>query len=881
MVKTRFVGSGRSVEGLDNSNRGFATHKRDFDAHTEGGDWFHGATDIQMEPAISVGSGSFSGATVQATLEAIASTYISGGQGFVAIGDGYNSCAQDLALAFNNAFLSPRLANGGVILVKAGTYCIEQTVVIPPGITVLGEPSGTVITQGNNLAIQEQPLFDIQASTLQPQTGTAMVESQDKTKFIDLIIYDNLNDYTGLTPFLNTVSFFRCERGSDLLIDSCTIVGKAISTAAITIGVVEYIVAASTSSTILTIQNSYIDNVSTVATFNGTQGATDWVTIKNNRLKTYGLGTVQSMLTTTNANLQVSGNHHTGDNSWGAAHFINITGGAVSDANTEFNILGNSGGIIGLTDPNLVNNEPSTAITTKNNTWGGGCITMSSRVVVEGETYVLQDADYGTTLTFSGSRCIIDCRTITTIGREVGFDLTYSPVDGEELMITVVNHATRTPSISYIDFDISVFKNTQYLSDQQCPDPRPGGITNYRFIYNGISQGFDLISKTASVWSTTSTIPYDRNKDDLITIEPQKSLSAIKKMSAGSASTYDDTGYTAIKRCVYSRNIGALLGSGTSTSISYTEDGSNWGDVDVGTTIPGGNATRIAVTDETGAGAIALVSGQVSTAVLKVSLNHYSFGPVYSSGAAVSIGITGTITINSIMYQGPGSNRFLVAHQDGISLIEGPSYNTEITSSLNTAAGNNIIDMARAPDGRIMVVGDGYGGANRVWIYIPVTSGDFATTPTFTVVAATGLSGDPRKVTFNRVLNRWYIHTDDSTGYYYSTNNGTNFSATSSPSLGTGPGVISDLQMVGNLTIACYQCSNGTGWGGLYYLNHSTGGWKSISVNNSDGSGFITVAWVGGKLIAINEYVAAWSINPISVSSIIDCGIYGLLDFDK
>src|SRR5690606_28609352 len=332
MVKTRYVGSTREREG------GYsATHKRDFNAHIEGGDWFHGASDIQMEPSITSGSGSFFGATVQDTLEAITNTYISGGQGFVTIGDGYDNCAQDLSLAFTGAFTDPRLANGGIILVKAGTYCIQNTVIVPTGITVIGEKAGSVIIAETS----EQPMFSIQSATSQPQTGTPMSEAQDKNNLVGLVFYDNLNQSTST---LITTAMIRCNRGTDLNIDGCYFIGKAVNTTNITNRIVDYNTGSTTKSTILTMRNSYVDNVASVIEFSAQLGAKDFLTVENNRFYTYGTGVGASALDTcaissSNCNITVSNNYHRGVYAtWGAKYFIHVTTDFVSDTATSISI---------------------------------------------------------------------------------------------------------------------------------------------------------------------------------------------------------------------------------------------------------------------------------------------------------------------------------------------------------------------------------------------------------------------------------------------------------------------------------------------------------------------------------------------------------------
>ncbi len=160
----RFQGSGRPRQGGTP-----VVHRQDFRAHVEnGGDWRHGATDVDMNPSIPGLGGFFSAATAQGTMEKFAEALIEAGQGFVTIGDGYDMgnynvgdpATPSLKSAFDAAFANPRLVEGGIVLVKSGTYRLLDTVTVPAGITVMGESRGTIII-GNTT---EQAMFRISSS---------------------------------------------------------------------------------------------------------------------------------------------------------------------------------------------------------------------------------------------------------------------------------------------------------------------------------------------------------------------------------------------------------------------------------------------------------------------------------------------------------------------------------------------------------------------------------------------------------------------------------------------------------------------------------------------------------------------------------------------
>lgn len=105
---------------------------------------------------------------------------INAGQGFVTVGDGYDTYHNqngtinfDPAIPSLDLLLNPlftailngasvpsnftRIKHGGIILVKAGTYIIKQTLTVPPGIILLGEGYGTKIINATSLDFSGSP----------------------------------------------------------------------------------------------------------------------------------------------------------------------------------------------------------------------------------------------------------------------------------------------------------------------------------------------------------------------------------------------------------------------------------------------------------------------------------------------------------------------------------------------------------------------------------------------------------------------------------------------------------------------------------------------------------------------------------------------------
>lgn len=151
-----------------------AVDRYDFQTHINGQGFRQNATTIDVaNPSLVYGSPS----TVEMALEDLNTfimTQINAGQGFCVVGDGYNVWeGANGTINFNNTIpsldtiLNPvftaiindaplpvafqRVKYGGIVLIKAGTYIVKQTIVVPPGITLLGEGYGTKIVNATSL----------------------------------------------------------------------------------------------------------------------------------------------------------------------------------------------------------------------------------------------------------------------------------------------------------------------------------------------------------------------------------------------------------------------------------------------------------------------------------------------------------------------------------------------------------------------------------------------------------------------------------------------------------------------------------------------------------------------------------------------------------
>lgn len=295
MVK-KFIGSGRAREG------GLAAvHRQDFKAHTTGGSWRHKAKQIDMSPGISTFNNVFNSSTVQGTLEKMASVISTLGQGYITIGDGYDTGiynAPPLDQAFADALTNPRLQSGGVILVKAGVYYLSETVNIPAGITVMGEPGGTYIFGQMN----EKPMFHLRTGNDRfnlagGSFGTIRnVEPIDQIKFYNLVLGDNTDGYfesSGVAiPTMTTTGFLECEVGSNVVVEDCTFLGRVNPTfppLEITKRGIFYAGTNPGKPTALFVKDCYFDMLQSAVEFDGpTEGNTDSLRVESCRARLFG-----------------------------------------------------------------------------------------------------------------------------------------------------------------------------------------------------------------------------------------------------------------------------------------------------------------------------------------------------------------------------------------------------------------------------------------------------------------------------------------------------------------------------------------------------------------------------------------------------------------
>ncbi len=399
MVREPFVGNGRRNEG-----GALVTRKQDFNAHVEGGGFYHNAESIRMNPAITTLNGIFGGADVQDTLEKITTYISSAGQGFITIGDGYDDgdftvgdeATPTLSSAFAAAFNHERLANGGIVLVKAGKYFLRSTVNVPAGISIMGEIGGTIIIGEMTETSMFKVLRGDNRATIGGDSGSGQVVlSQgaplDHTRFFNLTLIDNLDGYVaiGANPIatMQTVPMIQCEISSHVTFEEVRFAGRlnqgVVSGRGKTLEAIGYVTGGGDPTT-LTVDSCYFDGMKIGIDFSPNNGNIDFLTVRNCRARTFGTEDAGQINKTDNCfvkmslcNANLSNNYHVGaSTSVTTVNSCFVVGSAGGSTDVRMIITGNSGGpnvTSGTNNNNLFyDNTSTTSIKTVKaaNNWG-------------------------------------------------------------------------------------------------------------------------------------------------------------------------------------------------------------------------------------------------------------------------------------------------------------------------------------------------------------------------------------------------------------------------------------------------------------------------------------------------------------------------------
>jgi len=214
-----------------------------------------------------------------------------------------------------------RLKFGGVLLIKAGTYIIKNTVLIPPGITLLGEGYGTKIINATSLdtsTVPPQPklsptpapVFKIVADTNRSSNDGAvdpnMFVFARETRIINMVISDNFVEPTSLgdtfykipqnktsATALNPPSLISQQLGSNLSMDGVVATGRVnfssgtiVSQATGTLWSIDNSTA--DTETFCKLNNCFVDGFSIPFDGYSAINAQDYLEIKNSKIRAYG-----------------------------------------------------------------------------------------------------------------------------------------------------------------------------------------------------------------------------------------------------------------------------------------------------------------------------------------------------------------------------------------------------------------------------------------------------------------------------------------------------------------------------------------------------------------------------------------------------------------
>lgn len=321
---------------------GLALSRYDFQNHFDGYTFRHTADQIDMNPPV-IGTA----ATVQqslANIEAFINTELLAGQGFIAIGDGYDTWHNangtinfDPTIPPIDAILNPifssiinniplpaqyaRIQRGGIVLIKAGTYIVKNSITVPPGIMLIGESYGTKIINATSLNTNipfgvapspkasptPAPVFIVSADFNrviddQLDSTSNYFIFQRRTVFSNMLISDNFveppvlgdtnyklpQNKTGNNPLIYQ------NQGSNLILDNVMMAGRVnyssgtIVSAATRFAVYLDQALAITTGTILQMNNCFVDGFSVPVYFQAIGGVNDYLEITNSKIKGYG-----------------------------------------------------------------------------------------------------------------------------------------------------------------------------------------------------------------------------------------------------------------------------------------------------------------------------------------------------------------------------------------------------------------------------------------------------------------------------------------------------------------------------------------------------------------------------------------------------------------
>jgi hypothetical protein len=328
---------------MGNYNKGIGSlgvSRYDFQKHIEGTDFKHQASGIDLsDPLSELGNAT----NLQDAFDNL-NDYIeilnNAGQGMVTVGDGYDTWHNadgninyDNTIPSLNLILKPifdaiinntalpaaysRIKRGGVMVIKAGTYTVTDTIDVPAGITILGEGWGTKIVNATSLDLTisppnidmggtPKPIFRVKVDSNRSTNDTAIDASlfmfSRQTKIANLVIADNFventilgdiyyklpQNKTGDTPLISQ------EAGSNLVLENVMMIGRVtfssgkIVSAATRFGVQLDTSTAITTGTFLQLNKCFMDGFSQPISYSNIGGSEDFLEVVNSRIRSHG-----------------------------------------------------------------------------------------------------------------------------------------------------------------------------------------------------------------------------------------------------------------------------------------------------------------------------------------------------------------------------------------------------------------------------------------------------------------------------------------------------------------------------------------------------------------------------------------------------------------
>ncbi len=407
------IGSGRLKEGGR-----LATDKNDFNAHVEGASFRQGADTIDVSPAIA----NLSGTNVQTILQQLAAFITNSGSGFISIGqDGYTAGTYNVGSiatptfldTFNAAKADSRLADGGIILILAGTYVITSTITVPVGISIIGEVAGTTLI--GNTSEQSMFLINYDSSSLYIGGSTGGSEiilnknsNINKVKFSNLILIDNFDGTVNSgNPTMVTVPMILCKKSSNFTCENVSFIGRVqnnvpASGRTKTQNAIGYTLGGATSTSLI-VKDCFFDGLKTGIQFTTDGGDSDYLSITDCKAYIYGTeygglldASLNSFIVTTGCNALISNNYMLFMGTTTIAYFIYIS---TSISETPTFLINNNFGRAPADNVFIKNDSGfSFKFLSYNNNWSN--ITYNSIVLtgLTGKMSLVDSSSYGKTI---------------------------------------------------------------------------------------------------------------------------------------------------------------------------------------------------------------------------------------------------------------------------------------------------------------------------------------------------------------------------------------------------------------------------------------------------------------------------------------------------